>query len=130
MDLILAPDMPAKKPAQNAFGQRLVALRQAKGLTQVQLAKAAGMSQRAISYYETEAEFPPAPAVITLASVLAVSTDELLGLRAPQTNDESSVEKKRLWKRFQKMDALPTKDQRAVIRLINSLAGTAHVQAN
>ena len=96
MDLILAPDMPAKKPAQNAFGQRLVALRQAKGLTQVQLAKAAGMSQRAISYYETEAEFPPAPALITLASVLAVSTDELLGLKPAQSNGDSSVEKKRL----------------------------------
>jgi transcriptional regulator with XRE-family HTH domain len=130
MDLILAPDMPAKKPAQNAFGQRLVALRQAKGLTQVQLAKAAGMSQRAISYYETEAEFPPAPALITLASILAVSTDELLGLKPAQTNGDSSVEKKRLWKRFQKMEALPTKDQRAVIRLINSLAGTTHAEAS
>ena len=130
MDLILAPDMPAKKPAQNAFGQRLVALRQAKGLTQVQLAKAAGMSQRAISYYETEAEFPPAPALITLASILAVSTDELLGLKPAQSNGDSSVEKKRLWKRFQKMDALPTKDQRAVIRLINSLAGSSHAEAS
>jgi transcriptional regulator with XRE-family HTH domain len=130
MTLILAPDMPAKKPAQNAFGQRLVALRQARGLTQVQLAKAADMTQRAISYYETEAEFPPAPALITLARVLEVSTDELLGVRPPRTNGHSSPEKKRLWKRFQKMEALPTKDQRAVIRLINSLAGSIHAEAS
>jgi transcriptional regulator with XRE-family HTH domain len=33
--------MPAKKPAQTAFGKRLVALRQARGLTQIELAKVA-----------------------------------------------------------------------------------------
>lgn len=130
MSLTITPDMPAKKPPQNAFGQRLVALRQAHGLTQIQLAKAAGMTQRAISYYETEAEFPPAPALITLARILEVSTDELLGVRPLQTNANGSPEKKRLWKRFQKMEALPTKDQRAVIRLINSLAGNSHAEAS
>src|ERR1019366_884151 len=69
MHLTISPVMPAKKPSQNAFGQRLVTFRQARGLTQVQLAKATGMTQRAISYYEIEAEFPPAPALITLAQV-------------------------------------------------------------
>ena len=81
MHLTISPVMPAKKPSQNAFGQRLVTFRQARGLTQVQLAKATGMTQRAISYYEIEAEFPPAPALITLAQVLEVSTDELLGIQ-------------------------------------------------
>jgi transcriptional regulator with XRE-family HTH domain len=59
--------MPAKKPAQTAFGKRLVALRQARGLTQIELAKVADTTQRAISYYETEAEFPTAAALIPLA---------------------------------------------------------------
>jgi hypothetical protein len=35
------------------------------------------------------------------------------------TNDDP--ETRRLWKRFQMMAELPEKDQRAVIRLINSL---------
>ena len=130
MGLTIAPVMPAKKPSQNAFGQRLVTLRQARRLTQVQLAKATGMTQRAISYYEIEAEFPPAPALITLANALSVSTDELLGLKPAQANGNDSPEKQRLWKRFQKMEALPTKDQRAVIRLINSLAGSAQVEVS
>lgn len=130
MGLTIAPVMPAKKPSQNAFGQRLVTLRQARGLTQVQLAKATGMTQRAISYYEIEAEFPPAPALITLANALRVSTDELLGLKPAQASSNDSPEKQRLWKRFQKMEALPTKDQRAVIRLINSLAGSTQVEAS
>jgi transcriptional regulator with XRE-family HTH domain len=122
--------MPAKKPSQNAFGQRLVTFRQARGLTQVQLAKATGMTQRAISYYEIEAEFPPAPALITLAQVLEVSTDELLGIQPATPAGRERPEEQRLWKRFQRMATLPTKDQRAVIRLINSLAGsTAHSHA-
>ncbi len=129
MHLTIASVMPAKKPSQNAFGQRLVTLRQARGLTQIQLAKATGMSQRAISYYEIEAEFPPAPALITLAQTLEVSTDELLGVQPPRPAGREHPQQQRLWKRFQKMEALPTKDQRAVIRLINSLAGTSHAQA-
>ena len=130
MHLTISPVMPAKKPSQNAFGQRLVTFRQARGLTQVQLAKATGMTQRAISYYEIEAEYPPAPALITLAQVLEVSTDELLGIQPATPAGRERPEEQRLWKRFQRMATLPTKDQRAVIRLINSLAGsTAHSHA-
>ena len=130
MHLTISPVMPAKKPSQNAFGHRLVTFRQTRGLTQVQLAKATGMTQRAISYYEIEAEFPPAPALITLAQVLEVSTDELLGIQPATPAGRERPEEQRLWKRFQRMATLPTKDQRAVIRLINSLAGsTAHSHA-
>ena len=129
MDLKIPIAMPAKKEPQTAFGKRLFTLRKSRGLTQVQLAEALGTTQRVISYYETEAELPPASAIISLARLLHVSTDELLGLRPAQSNGNSSPEKQRLWKRFQKMEALPTKDQRAVIRLINSLAGSSHAEA-
>ena len=131
MDLTIGHDMPAKKPAQNAFGQRLVALRASEGPDTGSTSQ--GFWDEPASDFLTtrrEAEFPPAPAVITLASVLAVSTDELLGLKPAQSSGDSSPEKKRLWKRFQKMEALPTKDQRAVIRLINSLAGSTHAEAS
>ena len=128
MGFTITPVMPAKKPAQNAFGQRLVTLRQERGLTQVQLAKATGMTQRAISYYETEAELPPSPAIITLASILEVSADELLGLKTPKPSKAElrtpNPETERLWKRFQRMASLAERDQRAVIRLINSLSTT------
>ncbi len=130
MDLKIRLDMPAKKEPHSAFGKRLFALRKTRGLTQVQLAEALGTTQRVISYYETEAELPPSTAIIPLARVLEVSTDELLGLKPTEPNGNSSVQKQRLWKRFQKMDVLPTKDQRAVIRLINSLAGSAHAEAS
>lgn len=122
MAFIIADTMPRKKYEETSFGERLQAIRKARGLTQVHLAEAAGTTQRAISYYETEAGFPPAPAVIDLARALQVSTDELLGVRTPKIgrlHDDSQT--RRLWKRFRLVSTLPERDQKAVIRLINSL---------
>ena len=116
--------MPRKKYGETTFGERLQAIRKARGLTQVQLAEAAQTTQRAISYYETEAGFPPAPAVIALATALHVTTDELLGLKPPKVErPRRDPETARQWKRFQRIAALPERDQKAVIRLVNSLAG-------
>lgn len=114
--------MPRKKYGETSFGERLQNFRKARGLTQVQLAEVAETTQRAVSYYETEAGFPPAPAVIALAKALNVSTDELLGVKPPKlerVNDDS--EARRQWKRFQMISTLPERDQKAVVRLINSL---------
>jgi transcriptional regulator with XRE-family HTH domain len=132
VDHTIAPGMPAKKPPQTAFGKRLVALRQARGLTQIELAKAADTTQRAISYYETEAEFPIASALVPLARALQVTTDELLGVK-PAKLDQGKSQTRRLWKRFQRMESLPERDQRAVIRLINSLvasSGNGHARSS
>jgi transcriptional regulator with XRE-family HTH domain len=114
--------MPRKKYGETRFGERLQAIRKARGLTQVQLAEAAGTTQRAISYYETEAGFPPAPAVIDLAQALSITTDELLGVKPPRVervNDDSDA--RRMWKRFQLVSTLPERDRKAIIRLVNSL---------
>ena len=115
-------DMPRKKLEDSSFGPRLAVLRKARGLTQVQLAEAAGTTQRAISYYENDTGFPPAAAMIDLAQALKVSTDELLGIKPLKVERiDSDPEVWRLWKRFQQITGLPEKDQRAVIRLISSL---------
>lgn len=122
MPFTIAGAMPRRKYGDTSFGERLQAIRKARGLTQVQLAEAAGTTQRAISYYETEAGFPPAPAVIDLAKALKVTTDELLGVRAPKVERlDDDTEARRAWKKFQMVSTLPERDQKAVIRLINSL---------
>jgi transcriptional regulator with XRE-family HTH domain len=120
--------MPRKSHKNSSFGKRLVALRKTAGITQVQLASLIGSSQRAISYYENEAGFPPAPVLAAIAKALNVSTDELMGLSRPSAKPKSqtqtqaqSPELLRLWKKFQLVLSLPEKDQRAIIRLINSL---------
>lgn len=100
-------------------------IRLARGLTQTQLAEAIDSSQRAISRYETIAEFPPTHVVVELARALDVTTDELLGFKPPKkaavNGTAQDPETRRLWKKFQQVRALPEKDQRAVIRLVNSL---------
>lgn len=117
--------MPRKKRQKTGFGERLRSLRKARGLTQVQLAEAANTTQRAISYYENEPGFPPVTAVIALAAALRVSTDELVGVKMPKRERSAMTpETRRLWKKFQQFTTLPEKDQRAVIRLINSLSGS------
>jgi transcriptional regulator with XRE-family HTH domain len=106
-----------------------MALRMARGLTQVQLAAATKTTQRTISYYETVAEYPTVPALIALARALRVSSDELLGLTAPPRAAAAAApvaapEEKRLWKKLRQVAHLPERDQRAVIRLINSVAAS------
>jgi transcriptional regulator with XRE-family HTH domain len=102
---------------------RLVALRKARGLTQVQLAEAAATTQRAISYYENHEGYPPASALIALAKALRVTTDTLLGVEPMKARrDDLDEEARRLWRQFRQVGDLPERDQRAVIPLINSLA--------
>ena len=118
----LGATMPRKVPPASAFGERLAELRAERGITQGQLAEAISSSQRAVSHYETVAEFPPTAVVVQLAEALKVSTDELLGvkpLRAARAAEDPEV--RRLWKKFQQVLALPEKDRRAVVRLVNSL---------
>lgn len=121
--------MPRKKKEDASFGPRLAALRKARGLTQVQLAEVTKTTQRSISYYETDDGVPPSSIVMALARALQVSADELLGLKPPPKtaapSGDGDAETRRLWKRFQAVTQLPEKDQRAVIRLINSLAAVA-----
>jgi transcriptional regulator with XRE-family HTH domain len=112
--------MPKKVEPASEFGRRLHALRTERGLTQIELAEAIDSSQRAISYYETVADFPPAGVIIDLAKALGVSTDELLGVKNGSAPKESR-EVKSLRRKLQQILVLPDKDRRAIVRMINSL---------
>jgi transcriptional regulator with XRE-family HTH domain len=117
--------MPRKVQAASAFGERLAELRAEQGITQIQLAEMIGSSRRAISAYETVAEYPPTAVVVELAKALKVSADELLGLKPVRIDrSKEDLEARRLWKKFQQVLKLPEKDRRAVIRLVNSLVET------
>jgi transcriptional regulator with XRE-family HTH domain len=121
--------MPRKKSEPSAFGRRLEALRKARDLTQLQVARALGTTQRTVSYYENQGGSPPAHVVVALSKLLHVSADELLGLKPSKAEHrKEDPERHRLWKRFQRMARLPERDQRAVIRLINSLVSVSDQQ--
>jgi hypothetical protein len=64
---------------------------------------------------------------ITLQIQTKRDTHELLGLKPPKVqriDDDSDA--RRLWKRFQRVSSLPERDQKAVLRLINSLVSVTH----
>jgi transcriptional regulator with XRE-family HTH domain len=126
--LKIASAMPRKKNREASFGKRLVALRKARGITQVALAKALGTTQRTISYYENEGGLPTVSLLAGLARTLGVTVDQLLGLK-PAKLDRQNPEEQRLWRRFRRMTSLRQRDQRAVIRLIHSLASSSGHEA-
>jgi transcriptional regulator with XRE-family HTH domain len=131
MPFTISDEMPRKVYGETTFGPRLVSIRKARGLTQVQLAEKARTTQRTISYYESDAGFPPAPALIALAEALQVSTDVLLGVKPPKVERiGEDPEARRQWKRFQMSAAVPERDQKAVIRLINSLVAAGDSRKN
>jgi transcriptional regulator with XRE-family HTH domain len=112
--------MPKKVQPGSEFGERLYNLRKQRGWTQIQLAEAIGSTQRAISRYETVAEYPPASVIVELAKALKVTSDELLGLKKPKPVKQDP-ETQRLWKKFVHVLELSEKDRRAIMRMINSL---------
>jgi transcriptional regulator with XRE-family HTH domain len=123
--------MPRAKTPPTEFGARLVALRKARNMTQIDLALAINSTQRAISYYEAEGGNPDLPVIVQLAHALGVSTDELLGAKPmpePTPAPAADPEERRFWRRFQQVMHLPEKDQRAVFRTIDSMARASQNQ--
>ena len=81
-----------------AFGDRLSALRQECGYSQFQLASLVGVSDKAVSKWETGAAKPRMKTCQRLAAVLGVDLDELFS--SSEHNSSSggnAMNKKKLW---------------------------------
>jgi transcriptional regulator with XRE-family HTH domain len=101
------------------FGTRLAAQRKERGLTQAQLGELVGVSYRVIAYYEGETSYPPAHLMEPLAKALKITTDELLGIR--ELKRERNPENAALWRRLRKIEALPKRDQKALLHYLDAL---------
>ncbi len=119
----LSQDGPVmKERTLLGFGEPLTALRQRRGLTQVELGAGVGVSNRVIAYYESETAQPPGALLVDLAHALHVTTDELLGV-AP-LHETLSPKTARLLKRLRRIEELPPADQRAVHKLVEAMLET------
>jgi len=96
-------------------------IRKSRGLTQEELAKKSGLTQRVIAYYENETEQISSTPLIELAKALEVSTDEILGLKQISSNLQLQINESKLLKKLKKVMQLERRDQYAVFQLINSL---------
>ena len=111
-----------KERTLEGFGARLAALRQAKGMTQLELGTAVGVSNRVIAYYEADDAQPPGAMLVDLARALTVSTDELLGVTP--VRERTPPKTARLLKRLRRIAELPPADQRAVLKLVDAMLDT------
>lgn len=67
----------------NAFGDFLYSLRKEKGMTQAELAKALGVTNKAVSKWETGEAMPETAQLLPISRIFGVTVDELLaGKRA------------------------------------------------
>lgn len=121
--------MPRKKRKTSAtddsVGSRIRRFRLAKGLSQVELGKSVGISQRMVTYYETEGICPPPDLLLRLAEALDVTTDELLGNADRPEASKAAPDSLRLWRRLKKLEELPAHDQNSILKMIDALAEQA-----
>jgi transcriptional regulator with XRE-family HTH domain len=109
----------SKKEEKNGFARRLVEFREARGMTQADLSRATGISERMIAYYERPDAQPPGPQLGALAKAVGVTTDELLGLRTRK--GRPALRSPRLLRRLQMVEWLPADDQRALLKFLDAL---------
>ncbi len=123
MYIAAMPRTDRNKPIGTGFGSRLSGLRQARGLSQRDLAKALGVKQPTVSYYESQDGHPQADVLTKLAKVLEVTVDELLGTpgnRLPLPTERPGM--RRLWDKFRILAELPEKDQQVVLHYLKITA--------
>ena len=65
-----------------SFGATIAALRKQKGMTQLELARQMGVTDKAVSKWERDLSFPDVASLPKLAEVLDTSVDELLEVRS------------------------------------------------
>ena len=73
------------------LNQRIREVRQARGMSQVELAGLLGVTKQSVSNWENDNIQPSIEMLVKLAQTLAVSTDYLLGLDGRQTLDFSGL---------------------------------------
>ena len=66
---------------KQTFGATISALRKGKGLTQLELARQMGVTDKAVSKWERDLSFPDVTSLPKLAEVLDTSVDELLEVK-------------------------------------------------
>jgi transcriptional regulator with XRE-family HTH domain len=100
------------------FGQRLARLRTERGLTQIQVADALGISQQQLLSFEKGRRRIPASLLPTLAALLDVSVDDLLGLTSPKTKRGPSS---KLEIQLEMLKRLPRSKQRFVSQMLEAV---------
>jgi transcriptional regulator with XRE-family HTH domain len=120
-------ELRASKEGYEGFGERLARLRKAHGYTQTEFAERVGTTQRMMTYYESEGGRPPGHLLASMAELLSVSIDGLLGQE--RLKEAPGPRHSRLWRRLREIEKLPEADRKAVLRFVEALLAKQKFEA-
>jgi transcriptional regulator with XRE-family HTH domain len=102
---------------EKTLGRKLRTLRLRQGFTQAELAAKVGLKQPMLSLYERGDVRLPALLAVRLAQALAVSCDEIFGLKESRENGQ--LQDRGLVRRLQKLGTLSRRDKQTLLRTID-----------
>ena len=112
---------PSIKPRSD-FGHRLAEARQKAGLSQTELGKRMGMTQRAIAHWERRNVSLYPEQIEMLCSILKIPAEDLLGFNG-KTRAKPGP-KSKIRKQAEKIEQLPRKRQQFIAEVIDKLLTT------
>lgn len=116
-------NLPPINLGKETIGQRLARYRKKNGFTQEQLAEKIGTIQAVISAYEKDKIQLSSEMVARFAKALGVSCDEIIGYKS-NGKDHPHISLKFI-KRIKRLEVLPLKKQKVILRLLDSLLNDA-----
>lgn len=102
------------------IGERVRALRQRAGLTQVRLAKMLGTSQAALSQIERGSRGLTVQQVVKLGRALKATPNEILG-DGKRVRRSERPRNSRITRRLYRIEKLPEAQQQAVLKLLDGV---------
>jgi len=112
---------------EETIGERLARLRKERGITQQELAERLDLAQPNVSDYERGILRLHGELIVKIAGILGVSADEILGI-SPAPRSNGALKNRRILRRLQQLDRLPTRDQQAVLRTLDAFLSKAGSQ--
>jgi len=112
-------DAAMRKKDRPPLGLRLTELRQAAGLTQIQLADKLGVHPSNIGFWELSGTPPRGEVLPKLADTLGVSVDVLLGVTPPKPKRQAA--KGRLQLVFESAARLPRRQQEKIVEVVEAM---------
>jgi transcriptional regulator with XRE-family HTH domain len=109
----------------DTFGKKLRECREAKGLSQKDLAKLLKTSYSVIGKYERDEMLPSIEAAKKIAKLVDTTVGYLLG----ESNDMNVLKDKAMLKRLNDITNLPDKDKECVLYTIDHLLASVKTQA-
>jgi transcriptional regulator with XRE-family HTH domain len=119
--------LPPLETKVEAVALRIKKIRKLRGLTQKELADTIGITRDILASYESGRAHLNDEIIIRFALALQVSSDELLGLKGNESLS-SQPPNVRLVKRMQRIQNLPTADQKAILKNIDMFLKAAEAE--